>query len=103
VIGCLSLLQLFGAQYRITFDEAYSPAHDQDGDTEKSFLFDVSLFERVAQIVKPRKRRLLTETQLQALLKNQRRFEAGAKKSSLKRAQTPQADNLITQGVGEAR
>jgi hypothetical protein len=150
IMNCLNLRELFGDQYRITFDEAYSSAHvphdkrdpwmmqipctgrgvtiypyggnvlavevdcrpsiaakvaaidgvtlRQDGATEKTFHFDVSLFERVAQIVKPRKRRLLTETQLQALLKNQRRFEAGAQKSSLKRAQTPQADNFITQG-----
>ena len=69
----------------------------QDGDTEKTFLFDARLFDQVAQVVKPRKRRLLTDTQLQALLKHQRRFEAGAQKSTLKRAPTPQADISATQ------
>ena len=68
----------------------------QDGNTEKTFLFDVSLFDQVARIVKPRKRYRPTETQLRALLKNQRRFEAGAQKSNPKRAPTPQADLSIT-------
>jgi hypothetical protein len=39
----------------------------QDGDLEKTFLFDVALFEQVAEVVKPRKRRRLTPTQLRAL------------------------------------
>jgi hypothetical protein len=64
----------------------------QDGDREMTFLFDVSLFEQVAEVVKPRKRRELTDTQLQTLLKHQRRFEAGAQKSTLERAPTPPAD-----------
>jgi hypothetical protein len=70
----------------------------QDGDTEKTFLFDVSLFERVARIVKPKRRRMLTESQLQVLAKHAFQCRDGAQKSSLKRAQTPQADNFITQG-----
>jgi len=65
----------------------------QDGDFEKTFLFDVSLFEAVAAIVKAKKRRRVTPTQLAALLKHQRRFEVGAQKSTLERAQAPEADS----------
>src|SRR5688500_17150373 len=32
----------------------------QDGDTEKTFLFDMSLFDQVAVIVKPRRKRKAT-------------------------------------------
>lgn len=35
----------------------------QDGDHEKTFLFHVDLFEQVAELVKPRKRRHLTDEQ----------------------------------------
>jgi len=35
----------------------------QDGDAEKTFVFPVERFEEVAAIVKPRRRRLLTEEQ----------------------------------------
>jgi len=39
----------------------------QCGDVEATFLLNVSLFEQVAEVVKPRKRRRLTPTQLRAL------------------------------------
>ena len=64
----------------------------QDGDLEKTFLFDVGLFEQVAEVVKPRRKRQVTPHQLQALLRNQRRFEAGAQKSTLERAQMASGD-----------
>ncbi len=35
----------------------------QDGDVEKTFVFPVELFEQVAAIVKPRRRRVLSEQQ----------------------------------------
>jgi hypothetical protein len=38
----------------------------QDGDHEKTFVFPLGLFEQVAAIVKPRKRRRQTEEQKQA-------------------------------------
>jgi hypothetical protein len=44
----------------------------QDGDVEKTFLFDLALFEQVAEVVKPRRKRRVTPLQLQALLKNRR-------------------------------
>lgn len=69
----------------------------QDGSTETTFLFDVTLFEAVAAIVNPKRRRRVTPTQLAALLKHQRRFEVGAQKSKLERAPTPQGDTTITQ------
>jgi hypothetical protein len=39
----------------------------QDGDWEKTFLFDVSLFDQIAAIVKPRKRKQLSEEQRERL------------------------------------
>ena len=39
----------------------------QDGDHEKTFVFPIELFEKVAAIVKPRKRRVLTEQQREAI------------------------------------
>jgi hypothetical protein len=41
----------------------------QDGDQEKTFLFDLSLFEKIAAIVKPRKRFQASEKQLANLAK----------------------------------
>jgi hypothetical protein len=38
----------------------------QDGDRETTLLFDVSMFDRVAEVVRPRKRRRLPEAQRQA-------------------------------------
>ncbi len=38
----------------------------QDGDREKTFVFDVTLFDRVAEVVRPRKRRRLSEGQRRA-------------------------------------
>src|SRR5262245_62607542 len=120
-MSCITLLQTFGARFRITYDEAYDPAHvpiakrdpwmmqipcagrgvtiypqggstlavevdrrpsiaakltalglrlHQDGDTERTFHFDVSQFEEVAQIVKPKTRRVLTPAQVQVLAKH---------------------------------
>jgi hypothetical protein len=37
----------------------------QDGDQEKTFVFDVSLFEQVSAIVKPRRQRTMTREQRQ--------------------------------------
>jgi hypothetical protein len=39
----------------------------QDGTHEKTYLFDVALFDRIAAIVKPRRRRQLTAEQREAL------------------------------------
>jgi hypothetical protein len=68
----------------------------QDGDIERTFLFDVSLFDQVAQIVKPRRRRRLTDKQRETLLKYGRRFEAGAQKTTPERAQTTSGDISLT-------
>ena len=63
---------------------------------EQTFLFDVSLFEQVAEVVKPRKRRRLTPTQLQVLAKHAFSSRDGAQKSTRKRAPTPEADLYAT-------
>jgi len=36
---------------------------NQDGETERTLVFDVTTFDAVAEIVKPRRRRILTEQQ----------------------------------------
>jgi hypothetical protein len=69
----------------------------QDGATEKTFLFDVSLFEAVAAIVKPKRQRVLSEKQLQTLARHAFRCREDAQKSTRERAQTPQGDTSITQ------
>jgi hypothetical protein len=69
----------------------------QDAEREKTFLFDVSLFDQVAQIVEPRRLRQLTESQLQTLRKYAFRPRDGAQKSSLERAPTPPSDIPIAQ------
>jgi len=69
----------------------------QDGDVEKTFLFDVSLFDQVAEVVKPRKRRRLTPTQRQALAKHAFSCRDGAQKSTRKRARRPQGDLAAAQ------
>jgi len=68
----------------------------QDGDHEKTFVFAVEMFEKVAAIVKPRTRRQVTPSQLSALLRHQRRFEAGAQKLTLKRAESTPIDPTVT-------
>jgi hypothetical protein len=52
----------------------------QDGDREQTFLFPIDLFERVAAIVRPRKRRRLTESHRAALARGsaRRRFRSKA-------------------------
>ena len=45
-----------------------------DGDREKTFVFDVSLFRQIAAIVLPRKRRKWTSAQKEALVERGRRF-----------------------------
>ncbi len=70
----------------------------QCGDAERTFVFDVSLFDQVARIVRPRKRRTLTELQLQVLAKHAFQSRDGAQKPNLERAPTLQADMFITQG-----
>jgi hypothetical protein len=69
----------------------------QDRDNEQTFLFQVSLFEQVAEVVKPRKRRRLTPTQRQALAKHAFSCRDGAQKATLERAQTAQGDLLAAQ------
>lgn len=145
---CLNLRELFGDQYRITWDEAYGAAHVphdrrdpwmmaltctghgvmiyphggaqlavevdrrpsivarlaalsgvrlwQDGDTEKTFLFDICLFDQIARIVKPRKRRMLTDAHRQVLAKYAFSPRSGAQKSTLKQAPASQAGIFIT-------
>lgn len=46
----------------------------QDGDREKTFLFDVTLFDQVAEIVRPRRRRQVSEAERQRLAEMSRRF-----------------------------
>jgi hypothetical protein len=50
----------------------------QDGDGEKTFLFDVALFEAVAAVVRPRQRRCLPEGQRQACTRRLARARAPA-------------------------
>lgn len=114
---CIDLLTMFGAKYKIGWDECYdhkgrpkenldpwymtipcergiiTPYGDtrlsllvdsrpitanrlvesgicqlvQDGDHEKTFLFDVSDFDQIAAIVNPRKRRQVSEEERQRL------------------------------------
>src|SRR5262249_32920072 len=68
----------------------------QDGDTEMTLLFDVGLFEKVAEIVRPKRRKMLTDLQRQTLTKHAFQCRDGAQESTLKRAPTPQADILVT-------
>lgn len=68
----------------------------QHGDVELTFLFHLDLFEQVAEVVKPRRRRHLTPLQRQALAKHAFSSRDGAQKSTLKRAQTPEADLCST-------
>src|SRR5262245_65154194 len=56
----------------------------QDGDREQTFLFDVADFDRVAEVVQPRKSRRLTEEQKARLLASQTPEERAA---ALARAQ----------------
>jgi hypothetical protein len=64
----------------------------QDGDVEKAFLFNVSLFEQVAEVVKPRRRRLVSDQRRQELASYGRRYGFGAQNSILERAQTASGD-----------
>ena len=50
----------------------------QDGDGEKTFLFDVARFEAVAAVVRPRKRRRLPEGQRRACTRRLARARAPA-------------------------
>jgi len=65
----------------------------QDGDIEKTFLFDVALFEQVAEVVKPRRKRQVSDQRRQELVSYGRRYGFGAQKSTLERAQTPSGDS----------
>ena len=64
----------------------------QDGDHEKTFVFDVSLIDQIAAVVKPRRRRQhtevnrarLAETGIAALAKYRRRINFGDQVSELK-------------------
>jgi hypothetical protein len=48
----------------------------QDGDGEQTFLFDAALFDQVAAVVRPRRRRRLTEAHRKALAENMARVRA---------------------------
>jgi hypothetical protein len=50
----------------------------QDGDGEKTFLFDVALFDAVAAVVRPRRRRRLPEGQRRACVQRLARARAPA-------------------------
>jgi hypothetical protein len=50
----------------------------QDGDGEKTFVFDVTRFEVVAAVVRPRKRRRLPEGQRRACVRRLARARAPA-------------------------
>src|SRR5262245_54941426 len=50
----------------------------QDGNTEKTFLFDVSLFDQVVAIVSPRTKRAVSEEQRARLASLSRRYGFGA-------------------------
>jgi hypothetical protein len=65
----------------------------QDGDVEKTFLFNVALFEQVAEVVKPRRKRQVSDERRQELVSYGRRYGFGAQKSTLERAQTPSGDS----------
>ena len=69
----------------------------QDGDTETTFLFHVGLFEQVAEVVRPRRKRQVNDQRRQALANYGRQYGFGARKPTPKRAPTPQATSLITQ------
>ncbi len=60
----------------------------QDGDHEKTFLVAAGLFDQVAEIVRPRRRRTLTQAQRQALSAHAFQPRDGARKTALKRART---------------
>src|SRR5882724_9649821 len=75
----------------------------QEGDRERTWLFDVSLFPQVAAIVQPKRRRQLTPEQREAMRQRLSNYAfrpaQELTKSTLKRARTPQADMFVTQGV----
>ena len=50
----------------------------QDGNTEKTFLFDVSLFDQVAAIVSPRTKRVVSEEERARLASLSKRYGFGA-------------------------
>jgi len=65
----------------------------QDGDNETTFLFDVALFEQVAEVVKPRRKRQVSDERRQELVSYGRRYGFGAQKSTPERAQTLSGDS----------
>jgi hypothetical protein len=50
----------------------------QDGNTEKTFLFDVSLFDQVAAIVSPRTKKVVSEEERARLASLSKRYGFGA-------------------------
>jgi hypothetical protein len=50
---------------------------DQDGESEKTFIFAIGVFEQVAAIVKPRRKRQWTEEERQAVAEHLRPFQFG--------------------------
>jgi hypothetical protein len=74
----------------------------QDGDHEKTFVFDVSLIDQLAAIVKPRRRRRHTETNRArlaatgkaALEKYRRSINAGAQISRLEPLGKPRSGSI---------
>jgi hypothetical protein len=68
----------------------------QDGETEKTFLFDVSLLDQVARIVRPRRKRTVSEERRRELAEFARQHGFGAQKSTLKQAPTAKEDLVAT-------
>ena len=74
---------------------------NQNGEHEKTFLFDVSLFEQVVAIVKPYVRRHLTDEQKEAgalrLAEYRERINATEAKTPLEPSILPQAGGRATE------
>ena len=64
----------------------------QDGDVERTYLFDITLFEAVAAIVKPRKKRQVSEERRKELASYGHRYGFGAQKSKLESTEALEGD-----------
>lgn len=71
----------------------------QDGDDEKTFLFPVSLFEKVATLVGPKKVRRLGDEHKAKLLKAAKKFrskhDSGASSGKRQASQKPKGDQEV--------
>jgi hypothetical protein len=72
----------------------------QDGSTEKTFLFPLSLFDQVAGIVRPRKRRRLSDEQRAAFVSSGSATRFPSRGSDASQA-TPSLPEATGQGVGQ--